>query len=246
MIISKIPCLSINARHHLQVRSIGCSGLQNGCQLHYHTADSVLTSGCSFISQHIWIKICIMLAILGRSIERRKFSTGKGCMCIHISGRQIDDLGPLNSGTVTSWGRWCFGQRWRRLWSRLSASVGGRCACSVASPSCLRNFCSAILARKASGHLVLTKHSQVSFYRSLHLLMPRKLNTPLLLLSDIGARSFHPELRFLYCGARIAIFGHFCNIQGQAHVGLFQLYPTSLPCHSSRHVGNLQEIGCCL
>jgi len=35
------------------------------------------------------------------------------------------------------------------------------------------------------------------------------------------------------------------TIQGQAHVGLFQLYQTTLPCHLSRHVENLQEIGCC-
>ena len=77
MIISKIACLSINARHNLQVRSIGCSGLQNGCSLDYNTTDSVLTSGCSFISQHFWIKICTVLAILGRCIKVEKFSTVK-------------------------------------------------------------------------------------------------------------------------------------------------------------------------
>jgi hypothetical protein len=29
------------------------------------------------------------------------------------------------------------------------------------------------------------------------------------------------------------------------HVRLFQLYPTSLPCHSRRHVEYLQGISCC-
>jgi hypothetical protein len=38
--------------------------------------------------------------------------------------------------------------------------------------------------------------------------------------------------------------GHFGHFQGHAHVGLFQLYPTSLPCNSSRHVENLQESSC--
>jgi len=76
IINSKIQCLAINAHHHLQVRSIGRSGLQNGCQLHYHTSDSVLSSWCSFISQHISIKICIMLAILGRCIKSEKSAQG--------------------------------------------------------------------------------------------------------------------------------------------------------------------------
>ena len=138
------------------------------------------------------------------------------------------------------------GQRWRRLWSRLSVSVGRRCACSFASPSCLRILWRAILARKASSCLVLTKHSWVSFHCSLHLFIPRKLNTPLLLLSELGARIFDQEVLFLYCSARKALFGHFRYIQGQAHVGLFQLYPTYLPCHSSRQVENRQEISCCL
>ena len=129
-----------------------------------------------------------MLAVLGRSIIRKKSSTGKGCMSIRRSGWQIDDLGPLSSGTVTSWGWWHFGRRWRRLSSRLSVSVGGKCACSIASPLCWRILWCDILARKVSGCLVLTMHSRVLFYRSFHHSMPRKLNTPLHLLSDFGTR----------------------------------------------------------
>jgi len=227
-------------------RSIGCSGLQTGCQLCYHTADSILTSGCSFISQHIWIEICIVLAIVGRCIKSKKLNTGMKCMWVRISGRQIDHMGTLSSRSVNSWGGWHFGPRWRPLGSWLSASVGWRCTCSFASPSCLPMICSAILAKKASGCVVLTKWSRVSFDCSLHLLMPRKLDNLLLLFSDLGVRCLDQELRLLYCGARKPSFGHFCHIQGQAHVGLFQLYPTSLPCHSSRHVDNLQEISCCL
>jgi hypothetical protein len=151
----------------------------------------------------------------------------------------------LSSGGVTSWGRWRTGRRWSRFWSPHSASGRGRCTCSFASPACLRILCGANLARKAAGRLVMTKHCWVSLYHSLHLFMPRKLNTPLLLFSDLGAWFLNEIFRFLYCSARKAFFGHLGHIQRQAHVGLFQLYPTSLPCHSCRHVENLQDISRC-
>jgi len=105
--------------------------------------------------------------------------------------------------------------------------------------------CGAILSRKAAGRLGMTKHCRVSLYRSPHLFIPRKLNTPLVLFFDLGAWFFEEMFRFLYCGARKAFFGHFGHIQCQAHVGLFQKYPTSLPCHSCRHVENLQDISWC-
>jgi len=71
----------------------------------------------------------------------------------------------------------------------------------LASPACLWILCGASLARKAAGHLVLTKHCWVSFYRSLHLVMRRTLNTPLVLFSDLGAW-FHNEIfRYLDCRA---------------------------------------------
>jgi len=91
----------------------------------------------------------------------------------------------------------------------------------------------------------LTKHSWVSFNCRLHFCMPRKLNTPLLLFSDFGTRFLDQIFCFHNCSAQKPFFGHFGHIQDQAHVGLFQLYPTSLPCHSSRHVENLQDISCC-
>ena len=165
-------------------------------------------------------------------------------MCLSV--QQIDDLRRLNSGNVTGWGGWHAVLWGSRLWIPLSASVGWSCTCSFASPASLRIVCGAIWARKAAGGLVLTKHCWVSLYPRLDLLLPRKLNTPLLLFSDLDARFLDYVFRILYCGARKAFFGHFGHIQCQAHVGLFQLYPTSLPCHSCRHVENLQDIGCCI
>ena len=75
--------------------------------------------------------------------------------------------------------------------------------------------------------------------------VPRKLNTPLLFFSDLGTWFLYEIFHFLNCGARKAFFGHFGHIQRQAHVGLFQLYPTSLPCHCCRQVENLQDISWC-
>ena len=163
-------------------------------------------------------------------------------MRIRMSGRQIDDFRRLRSGGVTGWGGCSAGRRWSLLWSPHSASGGGRCTCSFASPACLRILCGAILPRKAAGRLVMTRHRRVSLYRSLDLFMPRNLNTPLHLFSDLGAWFLNEIFRFLYSGARKAIVGHFGHIQCQAHVGLFQLYPTSSPCHGCRCVENLQDI----
>jgi hypothetical protein len=52
-------------------------------------------------------------------------------------------------------------------------------------------------------------------------------------------------LCFLYCAARKTTFSHFGHVQDQAHVRLFLLYTTSLPCHPSRHVEYLKEISSC-
>jgi hypothetical protein len=75
--------------------------------------------------------------------------------------------------------------------------------------------------------------------------MPINLSTPLLLFSGFAAWFLDEILCFLYWGVQKAFFGHFGHIQRQAHDGLFQLYLTSLPCHSRRHVENLQDISCC-
>ena len=167
--------------------------------------------------------------------------------------RQIDDFETLITGSITGWGKCCSGPRWRRFrsrlcgrrWIPLSASVWGRCACSFASAARLRTLWGIILARKASGRLVLTKHSRVSCYCILHLVMPRKLNTPLLLFLDLGMWFLDQILCFLHCGARKPAIGHFGHVPGQVHVGLFQLYTTSVPWHRCRPVQYQQEISCC-
>jgi len=149
----------MNAHHHCQVRSIGCSCLQHGCQLHHHAADSVLTSGCSFISQQIWNTIFIVLAILGICIKNEKMSIGKRSMYIHISRWHTFDLGTLSCIIVTGRHRWRSGQMWRRVWRR--------CNCFSMPPLCLRIVCCAILAQKAAVSLIFANHCQVSFHCSL-------------------------------------------------------------------------------
>ena len=163
----------------------------------------------------------------------------------------MDNFGTLSSGIVTGWQRWRSGQRWhsgqrwRQMWSLLSALLAWGCTSSFGSSACLWILYGAIVWRKASIHVVSTKHGQVFLYHSLHLHMPRTVNTPLLLISDVGARFLDQILRFLHCSAWKPSIGHFGLIQGQAQVGMFQLYPTSLPWHSRSHVENLQEISCC-
>jgi len=115
----------------------------------------------------------------------------------------------------------------------------------IVAVECLQILCGAIWTRRASRCVGVTKHSQMSFYRSLHLFMLRKLNTPCLLFLDRSARFLDQILSFLYYSARKPSIGHFGHVQSQAHIWLFQLYMTFLPCHRSRHVDCLQEISCC-
>jgi len=83
------------------------------------------------------------------------------------------------------------------------------------------------------------------FLSHLHLIMPRQLNSSLHLCTDIGVRFRNLLLRVLFSGMRKPPFGHFRHFQGKARVGLFKLYLTSLPRHSSWHVENLQGFSCC-
>jgi len=166
-------------------------------------------------------------------------------MRIHISSRRIDDISRLCSGSATSRGGRRAGQTWSRPWDPLSMSDGWRCSCSFVFPVCQGTLGGAILASKAAGCLVLTKHRRVSSYHSVHPSALRKFNTPVLLFSDLGARFPNKIFRFPYCGAGEAFFGHFGQIQCKVHVRLFQSYPTSLPCLSCRNVANLQDINSC-
>jgi len=169
-----------------------------------------------------------MLALLGIYIKIDKMSAGKRSMWIHISWWQIVCLGTLTSLSIAGWHRRRSGQRWHHFWCRLSESVGQRGICYLVTPACLRIHCGAILTRKAFVSVVSTKCSWVSVYRSHHHSMPRKLNSPLLLFSDIGVRFLVQVLPFLYCGTQKLSFGHNGPIQGQGHVGLIQHLPELL------------------
>jgi hypothetical protein len=82
---------------------------------------------------------------------------------------------------------------------------GGACRGGGAPVSvCLQRvwiFSGAIMSRKAAVRLIFAIHCQVSFDRSLHLVMPGILHTPLLLFSDFGASFIDQLLRILYCDA---------------------------------------------
>ena len=130
----------IQVHFHLQFHPIGSCRLQNGCSLYYHAADSVLTSGCSFISPQIWNDIFIVLAILSTCIMIEQLGAGKKSRFIYISSRQMCDLGTLSAMIVTGWGRWRF------FWYWLFVSDLRRCTCSFAPPACPWIFCCAILA----------------------------------------------------------------------------------------------------
>ena len=188
IIHSTIRLHSINAYRHCQVRSLGCCHLQNGCQLHCHAADSVLTSACSFISQQIWIEIFITHAILGICIKIDKLSNGESRMDTYIAGWHTCDFGYVSCLIVTRWNKWCFGRMWRRFRCRLSDLLWWRCTRASASPACVGILCCAILVRKAAVCLIFRQHSWVSFHRSLHISLPGKLNSPLLLFSDFSPR----------------------------------------------------------
>jgi len=146
----------------------------------------------------------------------------------------------------TGWLRWVSRQRWCWFYCRQSVSVGRRCNRSFTPPVWLRILCGAILPRKASVCEVLPELSRVSLYPRLHFAMRRRHNSPVLLFSDFGVSLVEPVLCFYYRGAWKPFFGHFRHVQGQVDVGLFQLYQTSLHCHSSRYVENQQEISCCI
>ena len=120
-----------------------------------------------------------------------------------------------------------------------------RCASSFAPPACLLILCCAILECKAAGSLIFINHCRMSFYCSLHLFMPRKLNSSLLLFSDFG-RSFLTSC----CVSSTAVYQN----RPLAILAIFKARRmsdcsscTRPPClaRSSRHIENLQQISCC-
>ena len=151
------------------------------------------------ISQQIWNKISIALAILGTCIMIEKFSVGKWSMYIHLSGWHTFDFSASTSLAVSRWHGWCSGPRWHCfLW---------RCTHAFVPPASLRMYFCAVLARKAAIHSIFTNHCWVSFYRCLHDFMLRILNFLRLVFWHFGVRFHDWSLCFLYCGARKPPFG---------------------------------------
>ena len=185
-----MPFNSIIARLHCQVCSIGCCYLQNGCQLHYHPADSVITSAWAFINLPIWIKIYIALAILGIVIMSVRLSGAKSSMSIYKSRWHTFSFGSVSSLIVFVWQRRRCRQVWHRIWCQLFELLWRRCTRTFPPPAWLGIVSGAILARKAAIHLIFPKYSWVSYHRSLHILIPRKLNSPLFLVSNFSQRFF--------------------------------------------------------
>jgi len=146
-------------------------------------------------------------------------------MYTHISGWHTFCCGALSSLTVSRRRRWRSGHQWRRSW--------WRCTCAFVPPASLWILRCANLARKTAVCSKFPNHCRVSFYRSLHLVMPGKHNTLGLLCSNFSEWFLDQLWRFLNCGTRKPFFCHFGHIQGKTHVGLFKLYSTSLSCHSS-------------
>ena len=139
----------------------------------------------------------------------------------HISEWHTFDFVTMSSLMETRWLRWCSGGTWHRFWFWLSVSVWWRCTCSFAHPPCLCIVCCAILAMKSGICFILMTQRPVSFYHSLYLSMPRKVNTPLPLFSDFCTRFVDQILCFLNCGPRKPSFCHFGPIKGKAQVRMF-------------------------
>jgi len=164
-------------------------------------------------TQQIWNKIIITLAILGICIMIQKLCVGMPRMYINTPGWHTFNFITYSSVCVTWWCRWRSGRRCRWVWQR--------CTGFFALPACLWIFCSAIWPWKTTVHMIFINHCRVSFYFSLHLLIPRKLNSSLLLFSDFRARFLNQLLHFLHCSVQKPSFSQFGLIQGMAHVELF-------------------------
>ena len=151
------------------------------------------------MSHQRWIKVLIVLAILGICIKIDNLSTGKRGKYIYLSQWHTLDFGYLSCLIVTGWSRWCFWLKWCQFWSRLTDSLWWRYTDAVASPVSVKIVCGAIVAREVAIRLNIRNHSRASFHRCFHKLITRRLNLPLHLLSDLALCILELELRFLVC-----------------------------------------------
>src|SRR5882757_1002607 len=130
-----------------------------------------------------------------------KLSVSKWRMHIHAPGWHTFYFITFVSICVTWWRWWRSG--WRCGWFWRSYGV------YFSPPAGLWILCCTILAWKVASQMIFVNDCRVSFHHSLHLLMPKKLNSLIHLSSDFGARFFNLLLRFLCCTARTPAFGQF-------------------------------------
>ena len=140
-------------------------------------------------------------------------------MYIHTPGwHTIYFINPM-SVMITRVRRWYSGRRWhsgrrcRRFW--------WRCVGFFVPQACQQIRCFATLAQKVGVDMTFIKHCRVLFNRSLHLSIPWKLKSSLLLFLDFGTRLHNKLLRFLYRGAQKPSCCHFGHIQGHENIRLF-------------------------
>jgi hypothetical protein len=153
--------------------------------------DSLLTNGCTFISQQIRNRICITLAIYGICIMIKKLNVGKYSMYIHLSGWCTFYFSAVAFLTTTRWRRSCSGRMGCWLWWQFTRAF--------APPVFLPIHCSAIMGSMAGVRMIFTNQCWVTFLRSHDLAMPRKLNSSFLLFLDFSARCLDYLFRFFYC-----------------------------------------------
>jgi len=196
--------------------------LQNGCQLHYHTADSVLSSGCSFISQQIWIKIFIMLGIIGICIKIENLSAGKRTMYIQISGWHTIDFGCLSTLIVSGWHRWRSGLMWHQFRCQLSESLWWMCTRASVPPVCMGILCGAIVAREADIRSIFPKQAGCLSIAAYTCLFPA-ISTPCCFSSQNSTR----DSFIRYCVSTLAVR----NIAPLALLAIFKAWCMS-DCYS--------------
>jgi len=181
-----------------------------------------------------------VLAILGRCIEGKDWAQGRA-VCenayppykLMISRRQAPEVSPVEAGGIA--GR-----------SAVSSGVSSGVCClrqlGGGAPIHLHLQCVCWFFTVPFGQ---GRHPGVWFWRSIARclsitaftgLCPGN-STPRFFISRTLAPTFLDQtLHFLHRGAWKSSFGHSGYDKGQAHIWLFQLYMTFLPCHCCRHV----------
>ena len=115
-----------------------------------------------------------------------KLSVWKWRKYIHTFGWHTIYFITFISVSVTWCHRWHSGPSWHSGWR--CSQIWWRFARFFLPPACLQILCCAILAWKAASRMIFINHCRVSFYCSLQVFLPRKLNCLHLLFWDFHAR----------------------------------------------------------